>query len=294
MMKEVVYIAGCLASVKADGVAYGEKVINGLKNIKEIEVVSIQNHSNNVWCRDYMPVKSATGKYVQFSYYPSYMKEIKKYDGMYPDTSMIHEKLNLECITPKQKIFLDGGAIEIHGDKGIVSDRVFRDNHTMSASVVYDELKEVLELNQLIVVPQYPHDFTGHVDGMVRFIDKNKVVVNDLDKELKEANSLSNKTSRRLIENWVFAFQSALLSAGLELAQLPTSSPANGSYNSGEGIYINFLRLKELIIMPAYNNKTDDEAAEKLAKLYDLEVVKIDASELSTQGGMINCVTWTK
>lgn len=293
-MKEEVYIAGCLASDKADGVAYGEKVSIGLENTNEIKVIPIENHSNNVWCRDYMPVKSATGKYVQFGYCPSYMKGLKKYDGKYPDALKIHQKLGLECITPKKKIILDGGAIEIHGDKGIVSDRVFRDNHTMQASTVYTELKEVLELKQLIVVPQYPHDFTGHVDGMVRFIDNNKVVVNDLGKELKEANSLSNKTSRRLIENWVFAFQAALLSAGLELNQLPTSSPANGSYNSGEGIYINFLRLKELIIMPAYNNDTDEVAAKKLAELYGLKVEIIDASELSKQGGMINCVTWTK
>ncbi|HET6559773.1 MAG TPA: agmatine deiminase family protein, partial [Prolixibacteraceae bacterium] len=71
---------------------------------------------------------------------------------------------------------------------------------------------------------------------------------------------------------------------------IPKDSPAT----SGEGIYVNFLLLEDIIIMPGYKNDTDEIAAEKLKKLYHRTVKTIKATELAKQGGMINCVTWTK
>jgi agmatine deiminase len=307
MKKHEVYISTHLPHAVNNNTKYGEEAYNALKSINEIEIKEIENSSKNVWCRDYMPVKSARGKYIRFTYQPAYMRGMKKYENNFPDVEMILQKFGLEA-TPSD-IVLDGGAIEIFGNKGIVSDRVFRDNKNKTATEIYNELKKVLGLDQLIVIPQYPYDFTGHVDGLVRFIDENRVVVNDLNKELKQSEADENQYRKKLIENWVYAFQSALISAGMEINELPDSLPENGSPNSGEGIYINFLLLDDLIIMPAYGDKkekevmktdkevmkTDDAAMEKLAGLYDVrKVIKVNAKKLSQMGGMINCVTWTK
>lgn len=295
-MKQIVYISGHLKTAVENGVQYGSSVANDLCAIDEIQVVQIENNSSNIWCRDFLPVKSSTGRYVQFKYQPAYMVGMKKYNDKFPDPEQLHQKLKLDC--EPSNIILDGGAIEIHGRKGIVSDRVFRDNDG-SVSEVYQALKKILELEQLIVIPQYPYDFTGHVDGLVRFIDENSVVVNDLEKELKETKRDKNSYRRQLIENWIYSFQSALVSAGLKLEYLPTSIPETNPTSSGEGIYTNFLLLDDLILMPIYStqlalDQVNKMAADTLNKLYQRQVIPVDATELSKLGGMINCVTWTK
>lgn len=291
MKKHTVYISAHLPLAVNNKTKYGERAFKELQAFNEIEVVEIQNHSKNVWCRDYMPVKSASGEYIHFKYYPSYMRA-EKYKDNFPSRDKIKVELDIETVP--SDIILDGGAIEIHGKKGIVSDRVFRDNLEKSVSEIYKRLKNILDLEQLVVIPQYPYDFTGHVDGLVRFIDEKHVVVNDLKKELMKADADKNQYRKKLIANWVYSFKSVLVSAGLEIVELPDSIPEVGSPESGEGIYTNFLLLDDLIIMPAYGNDTDDEAMEKLSSLFSRKVIQVNAKELSQMGGMINCVTWTR
>jgi len=290
-MKKTVYVSAYLSR------KYDKRVYDDLHKILEGQIIDIQNNSKNVWCRDYMPIKSGAGKYVQFKYRPLYMYDMQKYSGHFPLPEAIHRELNLDC--EFSDILLDGGAIEVLGSKAIVSDQVFRDNKMRDNKMkteteIFNEIKEKLDLKQLIVIPQYPYDFTGHVDGLVRFIDGNRVVVNDLKKELEESEKDKNHYRKKVIENWVYAFKSALISAGLQMEELSTSIPEKGSPNSGEGIYTNFLLLEDLIIMPSYDNSTDDSAAKRLCELYERPVKKVHATELSKEGGMINCITWTK
>jgi agmatine deiminase len=288
-MKEQVFIA---AHLPFDKKGYAESVYNELKKTDKIDLVEIQNHNTYVWCRDYMPVKSSTGKYVQFTFAPPYLTEAKTWKKRIPDTDKIHQELKLDCV--KSEIILDGGAIEVHGKKAIVSDRVFRDNKHLSFREIIEKIKKVLELEQLIIIPQYPGDYTGHVDGLVRFVDENNVVVNDLDEELAAIENDKNHYHKKLIENWVYTFKSTLINAGLELHSLPFAVPKKDDKLQNDGIYTNFLLLDNLIIMPAYDNDKDEEAAQKLGTLYKRPVKQIYASLLANEGGMINCITWTK
>lgn len=292
-MTQTVYISAHLPEAKEKQKYYGKSVYSDLRQILGDRLVEINHNSNNVWCRDYMPVKSASGSYVHFKYKPGYMVGMEKYADKFPDQEELQNEFQLPYYTTSE-IILDGGAIEIFGKKGIVSDRVFRDNKNKGESEIYDELKKLLDLEQLIVIPQYPYDFTGHVDGLVRFIDENRVVVNDLKKELEETQNDKNSYRKQLIENWVYAFKSALINAGLQLEELPTSIPEGSPPSSGEGIYTNFLLLEDLIIMPVYGMKEDKIAADRLSNLYGKTVKTVNAKELSRMGGMINCVTWTR
>ena len=292
-MKQTVYISDHLEKATEKGIHYGEAAAKKLQNIEEIEIILIINNCNNVWCRDYMPVKSASGKYIHFKYQPSYMFGMVKYKDKFPDRKKLQNEFQLPNYETSD-IILDGGAIEICGKKGIVSDQVFRDNKSIPEPEIMKEIKDILDLEQLIVVPHYPYDFTGHVDGMVRFIDEKSVVVNDLNKELKCAENSKIPYRIKRIGKWVADFKSALVSAGLKWVELPTSYSENGSDSSGEGIYINFLLLEDLIIMPGYGKDEDAEAADLLKNLYGKKVITVYATELAKQGGMINCVTWTK
>lgn len=86
----------------------------------------------------------------------------------------------------------------------------------------------------------------------------------------------------------------ALRNAGLQWETLPYSTTSNGNDKDAAGIYLNFLQLEDCIIMPVFDRPEDSEAAARLEKLYGKEIIGIKASELAAEGGIINCISWTK
>lgn len=288
-MNRSIYIAGALKA-EPNGLPTASDLKQKLSP-KGYEVKEIQSTRRNVWCRDFMPLRSVSGKWVQFVYKPSYMAGTEKWEKRIPVAADIHRELALEVESSELK--LDGGAMEIFGAKGIVSDRVFRENKGWEMRDVIGELRSRLGLEELFVVPQDPYDFTGHVDGMVRFVDAGRVVVNDRDAMKIDIDADPNRYRRRLMDQWYYAFHAALAAAGLEVEDLPCTPVRDQKTSSARGYYINFLRLPDCIAMPTYNDPAHDEKARrKLEELYGLEVIGIDATTLSEEGGAVNCVTW--
>ena len=112
-------------------------------------------------------------------------------------------KLVLKLLRPD--IILDGGNVTRTTDKVIMTDRVFVDNPNYQRKQLIKELHELLQVDKLYFVPEQPSDFTGHSDGMVRFIDENTVVINDY-KEEKE---------------WFYrAFEIAIHNTGLDYVKI--------------------------------------------------------------------------
>ena len=302
-MKPKVFISAWLKDDKnKNGEHYGRDVYNALKAIEDIEIVEIENHQKNVWCRDYMPVQRADGKLVQFRYFPGYMQKITKYENNFPHPKKINEELESKGIEREiifSDIILDGGAIDVLGDQAIVSDRVFKENYKKYRSdykQLLDDLKKVLKLKRLIVVPEYPYDFTGHVDGMVRFIDKNTVLVND-DPLPRKEDYPKNPCKYKRLEQWHYDFHLVFENVGLKVKKMPVTNyyiMQNGKKTSYEGLYINFLKLDNLIIMPSFGKKKEDENAKQiLEENYNKKVIPVDAKLLAVEWGLINCVTWT-
>ena len=70
----------------------------------------------------------------------------------------------------------------------------------------------------------------------------------------------------------------------------------NNKGDDATGIYMNFLKLPELIVMPTFTYENEDKkAAEKLAQVFPgREIKTIYSTDLAKKGGIINCVTWTR
>ena len=202
-MKNKVFISAYLKDDKnKNGEFYGGEVYEALHDIEGLEIVEIQNHKKNVWCRDYMPVKRADGKLVQFTYKPGYMQGMIKYENNFPEPAEIAKELKGKGVDAEiisSQIVLDGGAIDVLGDQAIVSDRVFRDNQNMKPMDILKEIKKKLNLKKLIVIPQDPYDVFGHVDGLTRFIDYDRVLINDLSGLLKEIEVEKNRKKAKTI-----------------------------------------------------------------------------------------------
>jgi agmatine deiminase len=247
-----------------------------------IDLLEQQNISYNllpntkdVWAVDYMPIQIAEDRFVQFKYAPDYL-QTPKWRKTITDVDSVCEALNIKPI--KSNIILDGGNIVRHTNKVIMCDKVFKENPTYSRDELITELKELFEIDKLYFIPQQPHDFTGHADGMVRFIDNETVLVNDYSKE--------PTVFKR-------SFERALHNSDLNYIELTYNPYRNAKHIQANGIYINYLQMEGTIIVPTFNIKEDDYALITLEHIFPgQKIIPIESNEIAKQGGILNCISW--
>ena len=92
------------------------------------------NNTKDIWLRDFMPVKTKSGKYVSFRYEPSYL------DGS-PELRTDFRRDIVPNFDFKKLVYsdinLDGGNVVFSPskEKVIISDRVFSENHGDSGAL---------------------------------------------------------------------------------------------------------------------------------------------------------------
>jgi agmatine deiminase len=236
--------------------------------------------TNDIWCRDYMPIQISLNKFVEYCYEPDYLKtqKLRPYKSN-PD--IICDKLKLKTV--KTDVILDGGNV-IKTDRGVIlTDKIFMENKaTYNREQLMGKLKELFEVDLVIIIPwDKENDKCGHADGMIRFIGGNKVLINGYFREYEEAFQTS-----------LFG---ALDQAGLEYEELIyEGSGLNEDLNWG---YINFLQTKDLLLIPKFGLSEDKQAFDQISAYFPEyaarnKVDQIDASEIVKGGGALNCISW--
>ena len=235
--------------------------------------------TKDIWCRDYMPVQTPSGKLIQFRYEPSYLND-PKYSDSRSDVKHVDE---VNGITPIfSDINLDGGNVVMYGNKAIITDRIFSENPEWPEEKLKAELANLLEC-EIIIIPAYKpeYDFTGHADGMMRFVDSNTVLVNNLDQDFVYMKK---------------AIIKALDKANLNYINFPWfEHKIKGNTDHAIGIYLNYLEVGNLIIMPIFGveGNRDAEAIAKLKKVSPNKTIEtIDYNDVALTGGILNCTTW--
>jgi agmatine deiminase len=246
--------------------------------------LKIINGTKDVWCRDYMPVQN-----VLFKYTPSYLVSTKSGRASISNQKEILENLEF-TYTDCTDVVLDGGAIEVFGKAALVSDRFLPINNR---DKLIAKIKSVLDLNKLVIIPADPWDFTGHVDGLVRFIYSENLLINDYTELEKEINKSSRYIQKKYY-TWKRSFDAALSEAGFNVHPLASAFQENTKTSSASGIYLNFLLLNDYLIMPAFKDweKENEEAALQLQQFYKRKIIAIEADDIAEEGGVVNCVTW--
>jgi agmatine deiminase len=250
----------------------------------------------NEFCRDYMPVQGADGQFVLFKYLPFYIGNMAFHERPYTSQMEFCSTLGIDCILADH-IVMDGRSIEIFEDKGIITDRVIYNNYgpwNKMKPVVLQQIKQLLKLKELIVVPADPGNLSGHVDGLVRFIDRDTVLINDSDILDNIEMAESEKVKFHM---WKNNFHASLRNAGLDIKTLPYAVARNKETDGSElkGLYLKFLLLDDKILMHSFDQATFSNIAakEKLERLYKRPVIPFGAIHLAKEGGIINGVTWT-
>lgn len=271
---EVVYLSALMAS------QYPEtcKRLTDILNKHNIPFAFLEG-TKDIWCRDYMPVQTPSGKLIQFKYDPSYLKD-SKYSNSHSDVRHVDE---VNGITPSfSDINLDGGNVVMYGNKAIITDRVFSENPDWTEENLKAKLAKLLEC-EIIIIPAYKpeYDFTGHADGMMRFVDSNTVLVNNLDQDLVYMKKAIIKT---------------LDNANLNYINFPWfEHKIKGNTDHAIGIYLNYLEVGDIIIMPVFGvpGNKDAEALAKLKEVFpDKTIETIDYNDVALTGGILNCTTW--
>ena len=236
---------------------------------------AILPNTKDVWAVDYMPIQIEKNSFVRFVYNPPYL-HTKEYLKTISDVDAICNVIGIETI--KTNILLEGGNVTRCSNKVIMTDRVFVDNPNYERKQLIKELHELLQVDKLYFVPEQPGDFTGHSDGMVRFVDENTIVINDYKKEKK----------------WFYrAFEIAIHNTGLEYITIPYNVYDNTSNDQANGDYINFLQMEDTLIIPTFGIKEDEEAVRLLESVFiGQSISTIESNEIANEGGILNCISW--
>ena len=233
--------------------------------------------TKDIWCRDYMPIQTESGKFIQFRYEPSYLKGKKEWEESRSDVREICRLNNIDA--QFSKINLDGGNVLICDGRAILTDRIFEENPEYDKESLVNELSELLEC-EIIIIPAIKNDFTGHADGMVRFVDRNTILGNKLADEYK---------------NWQKGMRKVLSQYGLKYIDVPflTDMKDRKHPDSAIGIYVNYLDVNDLIVVPIYNRDEDKQVVEIIHEVFpNKQIETIDYNEVAREGGVLNCSTW--
>ncbi len=231
----------------------------------------------DIWAVDFMPVQVERNRFIRFTYNPDYLQS-KKWKKTISDTDSICKALDIDFT--KSTILVDGGNVVRSNNKVIMCDKVFKENPALSEKMLLKELVNILEIDQLIILPTHPKDEFGHSDGMLRFLDDNAVLINDYSKETPE---------------FQMRFRMALHNARLDWVELPYNPYNNKRDIQAQGIYINYLQMNNLILLPAFGQNEDSLAEKRIQECFSglgLNIRTIDCCEIAEQGGLLNCISW--
>ena len=232
--------------------------------------------TKDIWCRDYMPVQTPSGKLIQFTYDPSYLRDNKEWEDSRSDVKEVCRLNNIEALF--SDINLDGGNVLICDGRAIISDRVFSENPNRDKDEIVKELGQLLEC-EIIIIPAENDDMTGHADGMVRFVNRNIILGNNLEEEYKY---------------WRERMQKVIEKYNLKYINMPFFVPKDSKHPlSAVGIYVNYLEVNNLIVLPVFGRDEDKQAIDIIQKTFPNKVIEtIDYNDVALEGGLLNCTTW--
>jgi agmatine deiminase len=278
-----------------------------LKDLFNCESIDLReaNKVQDIWIRDFGPFWIRQGgavKAVKALYSPGYLTETEQQYA-------IHDEL-LGCEISRYKpipfhisdtkadmINMDGGNLVHNGiDKAIVSNRVITDNEHYFIDDITKAFKAKLGISDLILVPVEWGDDTGHVDGMVRFLDKDSVIVSKYQYNWERYKGYISNDDYQFEKLQMDNLAKFLDDRKFNVFRMPNGIPIDtNDFESAEGNYTNFLRLGNQIYLPQYGNKDQDKKAAEVfnEKLFEkLTIIKVEGcNTLAAKGGVLNCIT---
>lgn len=237
-------------------------------------------NTKDIWARDYMPIQIEENEFIEYRYDPDYLQgtgKDKREIKSYPD--IIFESLNKSAI--KTDIILDGGNVVKSKNTVVLTDKIISENKgSYGKKELINKLKLLFKIENIILIPWDTSERFGHSDGMVRFIDEGTVLLNGI---YKSNDDFEKRLTKPFIEKGI----------NLKWLHFNIKNP-----NKNNWAYINFLRTKDIIILPKLNIIEDDLALAQIKKYFSVydkanKIFQVDMTQIVKYGGALNCITWT-
>ena len=231
------------------------------------------NCTNDIWCRDFMPIQIAPDKMVFYDYNPDYLQRKKKYITNTKMLASMFVRVMPKVSIKYLKLIVDGGNIVKCGDTIVMTEKVFYENKEYCREDIIDMLRSAFECD-IMFLPWDTSEPYGHSDGIIHYLGNNKVLLTNYDdfdsdyyqkfkiilEQKFEVIPLQYHLKEKHIDNWC---------------------------------YVNYLHIGNLIIVPQLGIPEDKMAIEQIQKAQpDAKVVGVPAIEAVKDGGALNCLSW--
>ena len=214
----------------------------------------------SIWLRDFMPLQRQDGGMVGFTYGCKYMHDFG--EEMF-DPAEVWAKYDLKV--NRLPLIADGGHFIETSRHWFASEAIFAENPNYLKSEIHAMLTEALD-KPVRWLPPMPDDFTGHLDGVVRWFQGNVVLVYDW------------FPSHRL-RFWQANMNRILRNSGYKLVTVKTT--LSDDPISAEGLSLNYVF-----------DGTTFYGATPEAPVSQMPYIYIHAPEVLTEGGGLHCITY--
>ena len=247
---------------------------NLTKTLKDNAVrYRILDNTNDIWCRDYMPIQTDEKRFVSYKYYPNYL--VDKHQEQY--ITNVKDVENVDFLRQAEVVpldlVLDGGNVVKCGNKMVMTEKVFVENKGMSRNGVLRLLEEKFQC-EIVFLPWDEQEKYGHSDGIIHYLGDNRVLMTNYD----DFDKTFAQDFLRVLEKH---FDVKTLKYNVEKA------------DENSWAYINYLQVGNLVLVPQLEIPEDEQALQQIAEaMPQCKVVGVPALEAVRKGGALNCISW--
>ncbi len=231
-----------------------------------------------------MPIQVALNKFVAFKYLPDYLLNPKYRDLLTENAADIARKIvgdKAEVIDTD--IIVDGGNVIKCDNAVIMVDKVIQANPHYSASKLLAELTRLFGCEVFLIPWDDEEGIYGHSDGVVRYLSEGNLLFTKYPdpKYMKQCQSMLKTHFNKMHNFWM---------------------PSGGAKcrERFQWAYINYIRTKDYIFMPALSKNADCIEDTTVRRQFELRfpeypkenIIPIYALEALKQEGGLHCCSW--
>ena len=233
----------------------------------------ILGNTNDIWCRDFMPIQTDEKRFVFYQYNPNYLQAKLKRRYITDAKKVGNIDFLRQTKTVNLDLVLDGGNVVKCGNKIVMTEKVFAENNEKSHNEVQRLLEEVFQC-EIVFLPWDENEKCGHSDGIIHYAGDNRVLLTNYD-----------DFDRAFAQDFL-----RILEKHFEVIPLKYNVKRK---HARSWAYINYLQVGNLILVPQLGIPEDEQAVEQISKaLPDCQVMGVPALEAVRKGGALNCVSW--
>jgi agmatine deiminase len=256
-----------------------------------IEIFNIP--TDDAWCRDHGPIflrHHHSGEVLvgDFPYNAWGGKFPAELDNLVP--ARIAEILGLPRL--EAPLVLEGGSIDSNGAGLLLTTEACllhpNRNPHLSQAEITDILQLWLGVNDIIWLGYglEGDDTDGHIDDLSRFVGP-RTVVTAIESRINDVNTRRLQLNRERLAAYRFPDGESLT-----IIDLPMPDAIADEDRRYPASYANFLILNDVVLVPTFDQKSDEAALRILKDIFpSREVLGFDCRTIIREGGAIHCLT---